>query len=207
MAGGKKNRPENSWNGYIYNAKGERVDFLELVTDGVKTISNEEYGIHEGKGFTTNKYWQGVSGDDVNNIAITAPADKYLHIKLTTPFTTGQYGKLQIQRGASISGGTTVNNIPNRNGDDDAQFAEASLKYDVTIDTSGEDIYKPDPILFGSATEQKTGPIGVRHEDLDLIIQPGDTAVFILTNNAGQSVDFIGIGLVWYEADEGYTGG
>ncbi|MFP4018198.1 MAG: hypothetical protein ACLFUH_03025, partial [Bacteroidales bacterium] len=110
-------------------------------------------------------------------------------------------------RDSEISGGTTISDIPNRNGDPDANYAEADFKYDVSRDANGEKIYVPDSIIFGSQTDKKGGPLGSKFIDIDLIIAPEQVFEIDIENISGNKNDYLGIEILWYEAEEGYYNG
>lgn len=204
---GQDDHPERDLSGYMYNQDGERVDMLDPIDDALPMISDKEMGIHMGKGYVLHKRWAAVADTITKNLALTAPSDpaKYLHITFVTPSTTGTLGEIQIQRGASISGGTTISDIPNLNGDSNALASEVIAAYDVTIDTAGELMFSPDAKMFGSGLSQNNKGVGfIQMVDVDLIVQPGDTLVILNTNQAGQQVDYMNIGVFWYEADKGF---
>lgn len=201
---GKKGEPEREDVGFIYGPNGNKLEKLEGISRSYPIISNEEADINSAKAFIVNKFWQNVADTTTKNIAITTSDDIFVHLKAIQPYTTGSIGELQVQRGASISGGTSVDNIPNLNGSSEAGSPNAAVSYGVSIGSAGNDIFVPDNKLFGANTDKKVGPLGLLNLDTKIIAPANDTIVIQLTNSAGSEVSYLGVSLIWAEHDKGY---
>lgn len=202
---GKDNQPEREDVGYIYGPNGNKLEKLEGISRANPVIASEEADINSAKTFIVNKYWSAVADAATNNIAITTSDDVFIHLKAIQPYTTGSIGELQVQRGAAISGGSSVSDIPNLNGSSEAGSPNAAVSHGVSIGTAGDDMFVPDAKLFGSDTDKKQGPLGLINLGTKMIAPANDTIVIHLTNSAGAQVDYIGVTLLWSEMDIGYS--
>jgi len=188
-------------NNTIYGEDGQAL-YIEQLTGGMPNINTDHALIHYGFGFSFRMYFS-LGNGATKSYCLTAPSEKFIHLKNFNVQTLGSSIKVEILTGATVTVNTgTAVSISNLN-HNSTETANTTIKADPTYSggTAVRTIY-----ALSDSTNQNTGHANFNENPNQEYVTKSESEQYILKiTNLSTDTTAVSIDAFFYEETQGLS--